>query len=152
MKIVPAQELARAEDKLHRAEKLQDSLPGLAAQQAYLAMFAAARARISASGGEDNKSHKSVQTALHDLYRDVPGHNNAGKQLQRAYAWKQIDDYGGGQMLNLNESQAAVEQAAAFIASMRHDVEAVMGELHTNAEVDPALLAELDRRSRQRGD
>jgi uncharacterized protein (UPF0332 family) len=95
LRLVPAEEFARAEEKLQRAEKLAEGMPGLAAQQAHLAMYAAARGRMAASNLDDKGSHKNSQSALHDLYKDDRSNENPGKVLTRAHNWKQVDDYGG---------------------------------------------------------
>lgn len=133
MKLDPWIELDRAVDKIDAARTIRDTLPGLSAQQSYLAMYAATRARLAAANLEDRGSQKSTQSALLGLYRDDRTDDNPGKVLQRAYVYKQLDDYGitpsgGIRQVEGAEAAKAMGDAIDFIARMRTDVESEIGQ------------------------
>jgi len=146
VKLLPGEAFARAEAKLRRAEKLAGTIPGLAAQQAYLAMYAATQGRLAASGAVANRSHRASQTALHNLYRHDPSDENPGKLLQRAYEWKQIDDYGGEGTVDAEDAAQAVAMARSLIERLRADA-AELVDLD-NILTDPAIIRDLHERAR----
>ena len=97
MIIDPAAELARSDMHINHAWELRKNIPGLSMQQSYYAMFAVERARSAAHDPEfQDRGHRQVQQYLTSLYRDDRTDQNPGKILQRAYDWKQEEDYGAG--------------------------------------------------------
>lgn len=119
----------QARRRLQAAILIERMVPEVAAQQAYLGMFASARGRLAASGLEIGRSHKSVHRALYSLYRD--GEQNPAAILQQAYAWKQFADYGDGERPTGEAVNAAVALSQAYVDRMIRD-----------SGYDPATISE----------
>lgn len=144
MKLDQREALRLIRSKLGNARRLIEEMPGTAAQQAYLAMHAAATLRIAFDPGATVKNtHSAVQATLHNLYRESLD-ENPGKQLSRAYQWKQTDDYGGGAPLNVEQAIAAVAAAETFVERMLADAGVRLEWLGDEAEANPDSALALD--------
>jgi len=119
--IDPAAELARSDTHINHASELRKSIPGISMQQSYYAMFAVARARAAVHDHKfQDRGHRQVQQCLTSLYRDDRTDQNPGKVLQRAYDWKQEEDYGiGGTGMPRSRSAAEAAEAYSIAASFR---------------------------------
>lgn len=154
MKLDAGAELARAAEKIDQARHLRDIAPGLSMQQSYLAMFAAARARATVADTEfSDRGHAQLQRHLISLYRDDHTPANPGKQLQRAYMWKQLEDYGADKTgmpvaRSGEEAREAYGAAMDFLDQMRADIREQIGHLPEppSQEVAAAVHARLSNR------
>ena len=157
MKFDPGAELARAADKIDQARHLRDIAPGLSMQQSYLAMFAAARARATVADPDFNdRGHAQLQRDLISLYRDDHTPANPGKQLQRAYLWKQLEDYGADKTgmpvaRNGDEAREAYGDAMDFLERMRADIREQLGHLPESPSQEAAAAAHARLSSRDPG-
>ncbi len=135
MIIDPAVELARSDMHINQAWELRKNIPGLSMQQRYYAMFAVARARSAAHDPEfQDRGHRQVQQYLTSLYRDDRMDQNPGKVLQRAYDWKQEEDYGAGgtgmlRSRSVEEAAEAYSIAASFRERLKDDIVNEVGHL-----------------------
>jgi uncharacterized protein (UPF0332 family) len=153
--IDPAAELARAHRNIDQAWELRKDLPGVSMQQSYLAMFATARARAAVRDPQfQDRGHRQVQQHLTSLYRDDKSDQNPGKVLQRAYDWKQEEDYGIGgtgmpRSRTPEEARQAHSIALQFMERLKGDIVAEIGRL---PELPSAEAGEdMHRRLSERG-
>jgi uncharacterized protein (UPF0332 family) len=118
---VKAQDLmAKAEQAAASAKVLLDTGDGDgASNRAYYAMFDAARAVLLASGFDVGKTHRGVLNAFSErLVKSGSVPQEMGRLLKRAETFRYVADYEGNPV-ELNDAKEMVEQAEAFVASMR---------------------------------
>lgn len=98
-------------------------------------MFAVARARAAAHNPKfKDLGLRQVQQYLTSLYRDDRTDYNPGKVLQRAYDWKQEEDYGAGgtgmpRRRSVAEAAEAFSIAASFRERLKDDIVKEVGHL-----------------------
>jgi len=112
--------MAKAEQAAASARVLLDTGDGDgASNRAYYAMFDAARAVLLDSGFDVGKTHRGVLNAFSDrLVKNGSVPQEMGRLLKRAETFRYVADYEGNPV-ELNDAKEMVEQAEAFVASMR---------------------------------
>lgn len=94
-----------------------------ACNRAYYAMFDAARAALLASGSlvrsDIAKTHRGLINAFSEhLVKNGPVAKDMGRLLKRAEEIRLIADY-RGDSIELSDAEELVDQAEAFVSSMR---------------------------------
>lgn len=93
-----------------------------ACNRAYYAMFDAARAALLATGHEVGKTHKGVLNAFSEhLVKNGPMPKEMGRLLKLAETRRYVADY-EGDPVEPDDAQEMVEEAEAFIATVRSDL------------------------------
>ena len=134
-RIDPGAEIMRARDKIERSRQLlKREFFELSMQQSYLAMFAIGRARAAVEEPSfSDRGHDQLFSRLRSIYRDDRTGANPGKVLQRAFQWKQMDDYGvsGGMPANATREEAAEAHHIAidFVGRMTNDIVGHLGHV-----------------------
>ncbi len=82
---------------------------------------------------------------LGDIYRGSDFH--AQSLLAQVETWKLAADYGRSAAANEDEAREAIELARTFISRMQNDIEPEK----TIQKIDPAVLAALAAKGRERG-
>ncbi len=111
--------LGKAREFLAKAQDmLADDWPDEAARAAYLAGFHAAQALILVRTGKVTKSHSGLRSTFARLTKDEPRIDRRFTRfLARAYAFKEIADYGVGPqaVVTAAEAQEMLDTAAQLI-------------------------------------
>lgn len=119
MKPETADYLAKSRECLDAAKKVNAlPLPQVAAKEAYLAAYHAARAFVFESTGKVVKSHSGMRTMYAQVTKDDPRIDRAlTSLLGRAYKFKEIADYGAGSqaVVTVKEAQEVIELAERFV-------------------------------------
>jgi uncharacterized protein (UPF0332 family) len=118
VKPIAADLLAKARHKLGVARQILDaSVPEIAAREAYLAAFSAARALIFETTDKAPKTHAGVRVEFARIAgTDAALGPDLLRFLVRAYDFKQIADYETtGASTSAPEASATIDQAEAFV-------------------------------------
>jgi uncharacterized protein (UPF0332 family) len=121
--------LKKAHESLDEARKIyRIGLASVAARSAYYVAFHAAQALIISRTGKIAKTHSGVRSEFNRLTKDDP---RVGLEfrtfLAKAYAYKEIDDYGMDKKsaITIEAARSAIDTASSF-------VECIAGLLSTN--------------------
>ena len=114
--------LGKAREFVAKAnDMLADDWPDEAARAAYLAGFHAAQALILARTGQIAKTHSGLRGTFARLATGEPKIDRSySRFLARAYAFKEIADYGVGAqaVVTATEAQETIDTAVQFIDLM----------------------------------
>ncbi len=111
--------LAKSRECLDAAKQINAlPLPPVAAKEAYLAAYHAARAFVFESTGKVVKSHGGMRTMFAQITKDDPRIDRVlASLLGRAYKFKEIADYGVGSqaLVTAKEAQDVIDIAERFV-------------------------------------
>lgn len=130
MKKATAEELTKARQLLAEARLiLQAGFRGVAAREAYLAIFHAAMAYLLEARDERAKTHSGVHSRFAAAAKEDPALGPAmGRFLARSYEHKQDHDYGMAEPITEAEAHNMLERAEAFIARIEQRLAPPAGE------------------------
>jgi uncharacterized protein (UPF0332 family) len=113
--------LVQAHSALDVAEKnLAIGLPRIAAREAYMAVFHAARALIFERTQKRPKTHHGVKTSFRQIIQDgLAFPKELVGFLDTGFNFKADADYGMGQLAGQDGAEEALETARAFVAAAK---------------------------------
>ena len=104
--------LTRAERDLGNARAIASiAIPDVAAREAYLAVFHAAKALVFERTGKTPKTHSGVRQAFGQVVVDEGLDQDLGRFLARAYEYKTIADYDLTRRIAAEDVEPILERA-----------------------------------------
>ena len=104
--------LTRAERDLRNARAIASiAIPDVAAREAYLAVFHAAKALVFERTGKTPKTHSGVRQAFGQVVVDEGLDQDLGRFLARAYEYKTIADYDLTRRIAAEDVEPILERA-----------------------------------------
>jgi uncharacterized protein (UPF0332 family) len=98
---------------------MQAGVPDVAAREAYMASFHAAQAFLFERRGKVPRTHSGVHSVFGQLAKGEPGLGRMfGRFLPNAYELKDIADYRTDRTVEPEQADAALRDAAEFLAAV----------------------------------
>jgi len=116
--------LTRAERDLANARAIASiAIPEIAAREAYLAVFHAAKAPVFERSGKTPKTHSGVRQAFGQVVVDQGLDQDLGRFLARAYECKTIADYDLTRRISADDVEPIPKRAEQAVSTITEILE-----------------------------